>query len=101
MPLTCFNGEADMRIIALFNDAAPVELILTPIGEPSRPPPIAPARGPPVRRERRADDRVGDSVVTVGRIAIHGTIAAHGAARRLCHDASTLPRLAPHPLVFV
>ena len=38
---------ADMRIVAFITEAAPVERILTHIGEPSRPPPIAPARGPP------------------------------------------------------
>jgi hypothetical protein len=32
---------------ALIADAAPVERILTQIGEPSRLPPIAPARGAP------------------------------------------------------
>jgi hypothetical protein len=32
---------------ALITDAAPIEQILNHIGEPSRPPPIAPARGPP------------------------------------------------------
>ena len=36
-----------MRIVAFVTEAAPVERILTHIGEPSRPPPIAPARGPP------------------------------------------------------
>jgi hypothetical protein len=47
LPLTCPNCGADMRIIAFITDVAPVERILTHIGEPSRPPPIAPARGPP------------------------------------------------------
>ena len=32
---------------ALITDAAPVERILVHIGEPTEPPPIAPARGPP------------------------------------------------------
>ena len=36
-----------MRIIAVIIDVAPVERILTHIGAPPRPPPIAPARGPP------------------------------------------------------
>jgi hypothetical protein len=46
LPLVCPNCGADMRIIAFITDAAPVEQILTHIGEPSRPPPITPARGP-------------------------------------------------------
>jgi hypothetical protein len=47
LPLTCPCCGADMRIVAFITEAAPVERILTHIGEPSRPPPIAPARGPP------------------------------------------------------
>ena len=37
LPLTCPNCGADMRIIAFVTDAAPVERILTHIGEPRRP----------------------------------------------------------------
>jgi hypothetical protein len=47
LPLVCPNCGADMRIIAFVTDTAPVEQILTHIGEPPRPPPISPARGPP------------------------------------------------------
>jgi hypothetical protein len=36
-----------MRIIASITEAVPVERIPSYIGELSRPPPIAPARGPP------------------------------------------------------
>ena len=42
----CPNCGADMRIIDFVTDAAPIERILTHIGELPRPPPIAPARGP-------------------------------------------------------
>ena len=45
LPLVSPNCGAHTRIIAFINDAAPVERILGYIGEPSRPPPIAPARG--------------------------------------------------------
>ena len=47
LPLTCPNCGADMRISAFVTDAAPVERILTHIGEPAQPPAIASARGPP------------------------------------------------------
>ncbi len=47
LPLVCPNCGADMRIIAFITEAVPVEQILTHIGEPPRPPPISPARGPP------------------------------------------------------
>jgi len=36
-----------MRIIAFIAEAAPVEQILTRIGEPPRPTPVSSARGPP------------------------------------------------------
>jgi hypothetical protein len=48
LPLTCPNCGADMCIIAFITDSAPVEWILTHIGEPPRPPEVAPARGPPI-----------------------------------------------------
>jgi hypothetical protein len=47
LPLVCPNCGADMRIIAFVTEAAPVQRILAHIGEPTEPPPIAPARGPP------------------------------------------------------
>jgi hypothetical protein len=47
LPLTCPNGGADMRLIAFVTDAAPIERILNPIGEPPRAVPVTPARGPP------------------------------------------------------
>ena len=34
---------ADMRIVAFITETAPVERILTHVGEPAQPPPIAPA----------------------------------------------------------
>jgi hypothetical protein len=40
-----------VRIIAFITEAAPVEQILLALGEPPRPPPISPARGPPARDE--------------------------------------------------
>jgi hypothetical protein len=36
-----------MRIIAFITETAPVEQMLLALGEPPRPPPITPARGPP------------------------------------------------------
>ncbi len=47
LPLVCPNCGADMRLIAFVVEAAPVERILLALGEPPRPPPITPARGPP------------------------------------------------------
>ena len=47
LPLTCPQCGADMRIIAFVTEASPVQRILTHLGEPAKPPPIAPARGPP------------------------------------------------------
>jgi hypothetical protein len=47
LPLTCPNCGANMRIVASITEPVPVEHILNHIGEPTEPPPIAPARGPP------------------------------------------------------
>jgi hypothetical protein len=41
--------------ITAIAEAAPVERILTHIGEPAQPPPIAPARGPPAWNDGLAD----------------------------------------------
>jgi hypothetical protein len=43
----CPKGGADMRLIAFITKAATVERMLLAFGEPPRPPPITPARGPP------------------------------------------------------
>ena len=45
-PLVRPNCGADMRIIAVVTEAAPVQRILAPIREPTAPPPIAPPRRP-------------------------------------------------------
>jgi len=48
LPLTCPFCHTPMRIIAFINDASAVRRILDHLGEPTRPPRIAPARGPPL-----------------------------------------------------
>ncbi len=48
LPLICPLCGAPMRIIALVTDAPTVRQILDHLGEPSRPPPMAAARGPPI-----------------------------------------------------
>lgn len=47
LPLVCPNCSADMRLIAFVIESAPVQRILAHTGEPTEPPPLAPARGPP------------------------------------------------------
>jgi hypothetical protein len=54
LPLACpqlrrqhLPAARQVRIVAFITEAAPVAQILTHIGEPPRPPPISPARGPP------------------------------------------------------
>ena len=49
------QAKADMRIVAFTTEASPVQRILTHIGEPAEPPPIAPARGPPAWDDALAD----------------------------------------------
>jgi hypothetical protein len=57
LPLTRRSCGADMRIVAFITEAAPVEHILTPVGEPAQPSPIAPTGGPPA-----CDDTLADAV---------------------------------------
>jgi hypothetical protein len=46
-PLTCPQCGTQMRIVAFITETAPLQRILSHIGEPATPPRIAPARGPP------------------------------------------------------
>ena len=45
-PLACPACGGDIRLIAFITDPAPIRKILTHLGEPLAPPPLAPARGP-------------------------------------------------------
>jgi len=47
LPLICPHCGAQMRMIAAITDQPSIVRILTHIGEPEKPPPITPARGPP------------------------------------------------------
>ena len=47
-PLVCPLCGADMRVIAFITDPATMRDILVHLGEPTAPPRIAPARGPPL-----------------------------------------------------
>ena len=46
-----------MRIIAFITDASTIRDILGHLGEPTAPPRIAPARGPPLREATGAESR--------------------------------------------
>jgi len=47
MPLVCPDCGGEMRLIAAITDPPTIQRILSHIGQPIRPPAIAPARGPP------------------------------------------------------
>ena len=47
-PLVCPLFGAEMRIIAFITDGPTVRDVLVHVGEPTTPPRIAPARGPPL-----------------------------------------------------
>jgi hypothetical protein len=49
IPLVCPNCKAEMRLIAFITERSSIEQMLTHLGEPTLPPPIAPARAPPGR----------------------------------------------------
>ena len=42
-----------MRLVALVKDASSIARFLRNLGEPTEPPPMAPARGPPYARVQR------------------------------------------------
>jgi hypothetical protein len=46
-PLECPNFGGDIRLIEFITAPGPIRKILTHVGEPLEPPPLAPARGPP------------------------------------------------------
>ena len=47
-PVECPNCGGDIRLIAFITDPGPIRKILTHLGEPLEPPPVSPARGPPI-----------------------------------------------------
>ena len=47
-PLACPTCGGDIRLIAFITDPGPIRKILTHIGELLEPPPVSPARGPPI-----------------------------------------------------
>ena len=47
-PLACPNCGGDIRLISFITQPETIRKILTHVGEPLEPPPVAPARGPPV-----------------------------------------------------
>ena len=48
LPLLCPECGGEMRLIAFITEPEPVHRILLHLGEPAIPPPISPARSPPV-----------------------------------------------------
>ena len=47
-PLECPACGGDTRLIAFITEPGPIRKILTHLGEPLEPPPVSPARGPPI-----------------------------------------------------
>ena len=62
LPLQCPICHSQMRIIAFINDASTVKKILDHIGESTRPPRIAPARGPPLWEAAAAAEQAGNDL---------------------------------------
>ena len=46
--LACPTCGGDIRLIAFITDPGPIRKILTHLGELLEPPPVSPARGPPI-----------------------------------------------------
>jgi hypothetical protein len=47
-PLECPGCGGDIRLIAFITEPGQIRKILTHLGEPLEPPPVSPARGPPI-----------------------------------------------------
>ena len=47
-PLVCLSCGGDIRLISFITQPETIRKILTHLGEPLVPPPVSPARGPPV-----------------------------------------------------
>jgi hypothetical protein len=54
-PLTCPHCGAEMQIIAFVTEMPSVQAIPDSLGEPARPPPVSPARGPPAWQDDPVD----------------------------------------------
>jgi hypothetical protein len=54
-PFACPAGGGDIRLISFITEPGPIRKILTHLGEPLEPPPISPAREPPMRRAMVAE----------------------------------------------
>ncbi len=48
LPLVCQKCGGEMKIIAFINEAVVIREILNHLGEPTSPPRLLPARGPPL-----------------------------------------------------
>ena len=57
LPLSCPICHSEMRIIAFINEPSTVRKILDHIGEATQPPPITPARGPPLWEAAAASEQ--------------------------------------------
>ena len=57
LPLSCPICHREMRIIAFINEPSTVRKILDHIGEATQPPPITPARGPPLWQAAAASEQ--------------------------------------------
>ena len=94
LTLVCPNCGADMRSVAFVTEAAPVQRILAPIGEPTEPPPIAPARGPPGWDDHLADAQLGPHRPTGPSFSLH-LIAAVALPQETVQPLSSLGRSLP------
>jgi hypothetical protein len=62
-PLVCPRCGEPMRILAFVTDLCSIKRILEPLGEPTQPPLIAPARAPPLPEEHFDQTPLYDSTL--------------------------------------
>ena len=61
-PLACPNCGGDIGLISFITQPGPIRKILEHVGEPLEPPPVSPARGPPVDWDDLVQDEDGHSL---------------------------------------
>ena len=60
--LACPNCGGDIGLISFITQPGPIRKILEHVGEPLEPPPVSPARGPPVDWDDLVQDEDGHSL---------------------------------------
>ena len=95
-PLLCPKCGGEMRIIAFINEAIAVREILAHLGEPTSPPPLAPARRPPLWEMADAAARTSSTRRPNRRRTTNSISASPGSSTRIRSRSSGSARAVGH-----